>query len=288
MLLPAIGLVPLRYYAFADRYTYVPLIGIFIVAVWGAVDLLGRSLYGRIAGGFIAAAVLLTCSICSAEQAVVWHNSYTLWSHALKVDANNVIANTHMGSLLIRSDRCREAEPYFRKAVDVCQRRGYTTAGPYRDLADALWLQGKSREAIVFYLRALEIDPNSGKTHHKVGIGLLGQGKFQDAEEHFLTALVLEPKSPELHANLGAALYNQGRFSAAAAHLVEAVRLRPNYAKGHNMLGMALESQGKLGEAIHHYSQAAQIDPGLSEASRNLVAASEAQRRLNTASPGSP
>lgn len=278
-ILPVLGLVPLGNYAFADRYTYVPLIGVFVTVVWALADALSRLRRGAVFGTGLAAAAFACCLVTSARQATFWHDSLTLWGHALSVEPDNYVANMQYGAELLEQHRCRDAEPYFRRAIAVCEARGYGSPFPYSDLGDALWLQGKQRAAMQLYERSLELDPSAAHIRHKLGLGWLNQNRPRHAEREFRAALEVEPSWPALRANLGAALFNQRRFREAAAELRTAVRLDPDYATGHNMLGMALEQLGRVSEAVQQYEKAVRLDPNLGAARRNLTAASRKQRQ---------
>lgn len=234
-LVPVIGLVQVGEQAMADRYTYVPLIGLFIVVAWGAVDLSRRwrlpmPLLSTAAGG-----VLLACMICSNIQTSHWRNTMTLFQQALDVTANNYLA--------------------------------------YNNVANVLASQGKLEQAVASYSEALRIKPDYVNARNNLGTTLHDQGKYGKAVSHFSEALRIKPDSAEAHNNLGVTLVTQGKIDEAIAHHFEALRIRPNYAAAHNSLGVALAMQGKLEKAVAHFSEAIRIKPDYTEARHNLALA---------------
>ncbi len=234
-LVPVIGLVQVGEQAMADRYTYVPLIGLFIVFAWGAVDLARRlrpqmPLLSTATGG-----VLLACMICSNIQTSHWRNTMTLFQQALDVTANNYLA--------------------------------------YNNVANVLASQGKLEQAVASYSEALRVKPDYVNARNNLGTTLHDQGKFGEAVAHFSEALRIKPDSVEAHNNLGITLVAQGKIDEAIAHHFEALRIRPNDAAAHNSLGVALAMQGKLEEAVAHFSEAIRIKPDYTGARKNLALA---------------
>jgi tetratricopeptide (TPR) repeat protein len=231
-LVPVIGLVQVGEQAMADRYTYIPLIGLFIVVVWGAVDLARKWRYKTLLLGTSAGGVLLACMICTHLQVSHWRTTMTLFQHALDVTANNYLA--------------------------------------YNNVANVLASQGKLQEAVASYSEALRIKPDYVNAHNNLGTTLDELGRFGEAVAHFSEALRIKPDFAEAHNNLGIALVARGEIDKAIAHHSEALRIRPDYAGAHNCLGVALAMQGKLEEAVAHFSEAIRIAPDDAEARHNL------------------
>jgi Flp pilus assembly protein TadD len=244
-LVPVIGLVQVGAQAMADRYTYLPLIGLFIMIAWGAYDLVRSWRYGKLALTLAATSLLSALIVCASLQVSQWKNSLTLFDHALQVTDNNGQIHNNLGNVLAE--------------------------------------KGKLQEAISHYTRALKINPNYGEAHINLAVALASQGKLQNAMNHYSTALRLKPSSPELHNNLGVALFGQGYIPAAIDHYLAAVQLKPDYAEAHNNLGNALAQQEKLVEAEVHYSKALKIRAHYPEAHNNLGVALARQGRLNEA-----
>lgn len=231
-LVPVIGLVQVGEQAMADRYTYLPLIGLFIIIVWGVADIVKGWKHRRMAVAISAGVMLSSLMICNWLQVKNWRDSVSLFEHTLNVTSNNYVAH-------------------------------YT-------LGNALALQGNHQEAVDHYNEALRIKPNYAEAHHNLGNALTLQGSLTEAVAHYSEALRIKPDYAEAHRNLGVNLDRQGEHEEAIKHYAEALRISPNDAQSHNNLGVALAEQGRLGEAITHFSEAVRIKPDFTEAKRNL------------------
>jgi len=231
-LVPVIGLVQVGEQAMADRYTYVPLIGLFIIIAWGLADLGDENRRRRNLLTVSVISLLLLLAICSWKQARLWKNSLGVFQHALKVTTNNYVAH-------------------------------YT-------LGNALALQGNLVGAMVHYNEALRIKPNHAEVHNNLGNALALQGKLAEAVAHYKESLRISSRQGNTHRNLGVALDRQGKYEEAMRHYLEALRLNPQDAQSHNNIGVTLAEQGKLEKAIGHFSKAVRINPNFTEAQRNL------------------
>jgi tetratricopeptide (TPR) repeat protein len=245
-LVPVIGLVQVGMQAMADRYTYVPLIGLFIIVAWGVYDLVKGRRYQQVTLALAAGLVLLGVMTSAWLQVRHWKNSATLFKHALTINAKNYLAHNNLGAALIQ--------------------------------------QGEIEEGISHYIKALEIHPNYWLAHSNLGGYLVGQGEVEKAMYHCSEALRLNPNSPETHTNLGLALALQGRFEEATTHYFEALRLRPEYAPAHRNLGLALERLGRPQEALSHYAEAMRFKPDFVEAYLNLATVFTEQGNVAAAS----
>jgi protein O-mannosyl-transferase len=237
----------------ADRFTYVPLIGLFIMVAWGVPDLLVRWPLRRIdlpsfALPAAAALVILVCAVAARGQLQYWENSTTLWTRTLAVTTGNNIAHNNLGVIL----------------------------------AD----QGKLDEAIAHYSEALRIKPNYADAHNNLGVALDDQGKTDQAIAQYSEALRIRPDYANAHINLGIALASQGNLDEAISHFTEALRIEPDSAKAHNDLGIALASEGNLDEAIAHFTEALRIKPDYADAHNNLQVALD--RRAKGTDPATP
>jgi Tfp pilus assembly protein PilF len=231
-LVPVIGLVQVGEQAMADRYTYVPLIGLFIVVVWGFADLVKGWRSRRWVVSVSAAVMVLTLMAGSWLQVTHWKNSIKLFKHALDVTTNNYVAH-------------------------------YT-------LGNALALQGNLTGSVSHYNKALQIHPNFAEAHNNLGNALALQGNLTGAISHYNKALQINPDHAEAHRNLAVGLDRQGRHQEAIQHYAEVLRISPHDAQSHNNLGVALAEQGRLKEAVAHFTEALRIDPNFKEAQRNL------------------
>jgi len=247
-LVPVIGLVQVGEQAMADRYTYVPLIGLFIVVVWGFADLVKTWRSRRWVASISAAVLVLALMAASWLQVAHWKNSVKLFKHALDATTNNYVAH-------------------------------YT-------LGNALALQGNLAGSVSHYNKALQINPNFAEAHSNLGNALALQGNLSEANSHYYKALQINPDHAEAHRNLAVGLDRQGKHQEAIQHYAEALRIRPHDAQSHNNLGVALAEQGRLEEAVAHFTEALRIDPNFKEAQRNLELSQGLMDKSSTGSQG--
>ncbi|MBI4465355.1 MAG: tetratricopeptide repeat protein [Acidobacteria bacterium] len=278
-LVPVIGLVQVGDQAMADRYTYVPLIGLFLIAAWGIPDLLARWRYRRIVLPAAAGLVMAVCMIMARVQVQHWKNTLALWQYTLEVTTENYVAHYNLGVALSDQGKISEAIPHYAAAVRI--KPSHTLA--HNNLGLALVNQGRLDEAVVHFTEALRIEPHHALAHNNLGLALAKQGRFREAIAHYSEALRAQPDFAEAHYNLGLALVDQGKLGEAMAHYAEALRIKPNFADAHNHLGVALGNQGRFEEAAIHYSEALRLQPANAEAHNNLGVALANQGKFNDA-----
>ena len=310
-LVPVIGLVQVGLQATADRFTYVPIIGLAIMVAWGVPDLLEpyRSRLVVLAVSSSIALSLLTAR--SWVQVQYWRNSTVLFEHALQVTHRNYLAHNNLGAALFYQGKVEEAIDHYYQAIQIrpdydrayfnlgnafaelgnidTARRYYAKAPSFEpaeahnNLGRALAIQGKIEDAIANYLEALALKPDLAEAHNNLGDALARQGEFAEAIDSFSRALALDPKMAETHDNLGRALARQGRFAEAIEHFSRALALKPDFAEVHCHLGNTLARLGKLDEAVAQYTEALALKPDLAEAHNNLGAVLARQGKLKEA-----
>ena len=261
-LLPVIGIVQVGRQALADRYTYIPLIGLFIVIAWGAADLLARWPQRRTVLAAAAAVIVLACTITARAQVGYWQNSSTLWYHALSVTPDNDRAHNGVGILLMNSGHVAEATAHFSEAVRIDP----TFAAAQRNLGVALAAQGQVDAAVAHYREALRFNPDLAEAHHDLGVALAARGQFDEAIAEYKKALALTPNLAEAHGNLAGALVNEGKLDEAVAEYNETIRLKPTLAEAHSNLARVLTSQRRFDAAIDQYREALRIKPTFADA----------------------
>jgi tetratricopeptide (TPR) repeat protein len=244
-LVPVIGLVQVGIQSMADRYTYVPSVGLFIIVAWGVPDLLRALPHRRVAILSAAAVVIAVCAITARAQVQYWRDSLTLWEHAASITPGDAHVETALGSVLSE--------------------------------------KGKLAEATALYIDALQHEPQFAEAHNKLGVVLADQGRVADAIPHYEAALRAKPSLAEAHYNLGNALTAQGKLDEAIAQYHEALRIRPEDAATHNGLGSALDDQGRIEDAIAEYQQSIRLNPQFADAHNNLGAARAKQGRTDDA-----
>jgi len=276
-LVPVIGLVQVGTQAMADRYTYVPLIGLFIIIAWGFPDLLEKWRHRRIGLDLLAGAVLLISMICTWKQLHHWRNSITLWQHALSVTQNNYLAHENLGIAFAEQGMFEEAIAQQRKATQIMP----NSAEAHNNLAVALAQQGRFTEAVTHYYEVLRLRPDTAEAHNNLGNAMVELGKIEAAVDHYLRAIQLEPQYAEAYNNLGNALAQQRKLNEAIAHYAQALRIKPTYAKAHNNLGVALARQGRFDEAIARFKKALELQPEYAQARNNLEIAVQDKIKAN-------
>ena len=219
----------------ADRYTYLPQIGLCIAVAWGAAYVLftlrvrpapqnaaSNARDARTRGvAVVSAAIVVALMGCAWRQTTFWRDSRTLWEHALACTSDNSTAHTNLGAALVE--------------------------------------QGDTNAAIKHYETALSIQPNNPDAHSNLGALLAAAGRIDEAIEHYQTALEINPGASETHYNLGVAMARRGRIDDAIAHYRTALELSPDCVEAHANLGSALESQGNTAEAVKHFKIGADL-----------------------------
>jgi tetratricopeptide (TPR) repeat protein len=266
-LVPVIGLVQVGLQAMADRYTYVPIIGIFVVLVWGVAGIAENWPYRRAVLASAALIVVVTCCVLSWHQVRFWKDSVTLFTHALAVTNDNPIAHNNLGIALDGKGKVMEGIAHFSESVRIDP----LFSDGYFNMGAALARQGNVSAAVSCYAKALQLQPGFADVHVNLGIILASQGKLSEALDHFAQALKFKPESSEAHYNLALALEMQGRADEAIKQYLEALRLDPEHAESHNNLGVALLRQEKYDAAMRHFSQALRLRPDFADARQNLA-----------------
>ena len=278
-LFPVIGLVQVGVQSMADRYTYVPLIGLFILITWGIHDLMGRWRHGRIVAATCAALILSGFMAGASLQVRHWKTSTTLFTHALGTTSNNWLIHNNLGFALAKEGKLNEAISHYSEALQIKQ--NYAIA--HNNFGVALAKQGRLDEAISHYSEALRIKQNYAVAHNNLGVALRLQGRLDEAIRHHSEALRIRLDFAKAHNNLGIVLSMQGKTKEAIDHYSEALRIDPNLAEAHNNLGIVLDTQGEWEEAIRHYSEALRIDPDYAKAHFNLAGTLLRQKRVEEA-----
>jgi tetratricopeptide (TPR) repeat protein len=207
-LVPVIGLVQVGSQAMADRYTYIPLIGLFIMISWSSYDFVRGWRNTRVVLAISTGVVLLALMACTWVQVGLWKNSTTLFKHAFNVTDNNYKAHNLMGIALERQGRLKEALRQYSEALRI--KSDYPEA--YYNTGNVLMRQKRLKEALRQYSEALRIKPEYPEAHNNMGVALARQGRLKEAINHFYAALRIKPDFSDAHDNLGVALAQQGRI----------------------------------------------------------------------------
>jgi Tfp pilus assembly protein PilF len=256
-LIPVIGLVQVGDAAMADRYTYFPLIGIFIVFVWGMKEMCVSWRLPKPAAVFFAIIILSLAAVQTRSQLAYWQNSGTLFRHTLAVTSNNYVAWNDLGTHLSSQGQVPEAMDCFQKSLQIHP----DNADTLYNMGNALVRMGKIDEAITNYRRALEIDPSHADALANLGLALSAKMQFDEAVPCFEQALKLDPDSAAAHNNLATALFTEHRFADAAQHYREAIRLAPGNPQIYANLGDTMVRLGQPAEAVQNYELALRLNP---------------------------
>jgi len=260
MLVPVIGLVQVGIQSMADRYTYLPLVGIFIAAVWGAADLARRWRAARVPGLVFVGLLLLVCLGLTHRQVSRWRSSETLFRHTLEVTRNNPVAHHCLGCSLVEQGKIEEAEQHFAEAVRL-QPSNFEARN---NLGLALVIRGRVSEAIEQYEAVLNAHPRFAKTHYNLGRALELEGELDPAITHYERAVQLESNYTAARRSLAIALEKTGQIQPAIQHFAELLRVRPEDADARFDFSNLLAKAGSLQEAIGQielYLQARPDDP---------------------------
>lgn len=261
-LVPVIGFVQVGSQALADRFTYIPSIGIFILVVWSVPENWpGTSWLARrhwqkglavLAGG-----VVFALGVLSWRQTQYWKDSETVFKHSLAVAPESYVLHNNLGTILADHGKIEEAILHYAEANRIKPQDTF----PHSNLAILLVKLGKVDEAIRHYNEALKLDSKDAIVHNNLGLALAGLGRVEEARFHYLEALKTNPSYPSAHNNLAIQLAAQGKTDEAIAHYREALKEMPNYADAHSNLGFILANQGKTAEAMSHFQEALRSNP---------------------------
>ena len=256
-LVPVIGLVQVGIQSMADRYTYFPLIGVFIVFTWGAAEFCVKWRMPRPAVVFLAAIILFAAGVQTRSQIAYWQNSGTLFRHALTVTQNNYIAWNDLGTYLSSQRQVLEAMDCFQKSLEI----NPGNADTLYNLGNVFTKLGNMDEAISNYRHTLEIDPNRADALANLGFALAAKKQFDEAISCFEQALRLNPDFADAHNNFATVLFIKHQFAEAAQHYREAIRLSPDDPQLYANLGDALVKLGQIAEAVQNYQTAVRLNP---------------------------
>jgi protein O-mannosyl-transferase len=267
VLMPMIGIVPVGEFAHADRMTYLPQIGLYLMLTWTVADLSAGWRYRGAALGGLAAVILVALGICARTQTAYWRESEILWTHALACTTDNYMAHLHLGNALFQRGRLDEAIAEFQTALRIKP----LFAEAHYNLGDAFLKEGRVDEAITEYQEALHVNPNYAEAHNNLGNILLQKGGGDEAILHFQKALQIKPDYAAAHLDLGIALRQKGRMDEAIAQYQQALQIKPDYAEAFYNLGNALQQMGRVSDAITQYQMALQIEPANPAILNNLA-----------------
>lgn len=268
-LVPVIGVVQVGLQSRADRYAYVPLIGVFILAVWSAFDWANERRLRVTVLAVSSAVVLIALTVTTRIQSSYWQNGFTVFQHALSVTRDNYVADNDLGELLAQRGRLEEAAEHFASALEINPRFAHAR----HNMGMMLVQRGKLDEAIQEFSKAVEIDPRFADAYNKLGAALASKGRLDEAAADFAKAIEIDPTYASAHANLGSLYEQQGKIDEAVASYSTALRFMSDStmsAQTHFRLGKLLANTGKRREAIEHYRESLKLKPDYAPAQQAL------------------
>lgn len=274
-LVPVIGLAQAGAQSHADRYTYVPLIGIFIAVAWGVPDALPARRFRRLALATCSVVTVAALSTAAWVQAGYWRNSTTLFSHAVAATDRNWFALNNLGIAFTDHGRYRQAIGYFREAIGIKPdfAEGWYNLGVSHDSL------GQSREAIGYLGEALRIKPDYAEAWNSLGVACGRLGQYRQAIGYFRESVRIKPDNAEAWNNLGVAHDKLGQGLLAIDFYREALRADRFYAEAWKNLGISYGQLGQYRQAIGYFQEALRIKPDDAEARFNMIAAVDALDR---------
>jgi tetratricopeptide (TPR) repeat protein len=302
MLVPVSGMVAISADVFhADRYTYLPGIGLAIAAAWAVAEWSVRWKFRRLVLGSLMTVVIGMLMACTSLQASYWRDGETLWNHALSCNSANYMARNNLGRVFAQNGQAKAAIVQYRIALkikpDYLAARNALALALFQDgnvdeaiaeyrkaleinpdfvdalvnLGTALDAKGQVDDAIAQYRRALEINPDGVEARYNLGVKLFDKGELDDAIAQYRTVLEINPDAVQARNNLAIALYQKGRVDEAIVQYQKVLETSPRYAGAHNNLGVAFMNTGRMAEAMDQYRQALEIEPAYVDALKNLA-----------------
>ena len=296
MLVPMSGIVQVGWQSRADRYTYLPQIGLFLAITWGTIALFNKSPRSKPLLAVVGLLIVLALIVPTRAQTASWKNSVTLWQQAVANTSGNYVAYNNLGIALSADGQQDEAVAAFEKAIQINSSPAeaeynlgnifalkhnvteaiarYQTALRIKpdypeaeyNLGIALFQSGERYSAIYHYEKAVELKPDSAEMQATLANVLWMTGEANQAIEHYRRAAVIKPDSVEMECHLGDALAETNDLAGAIACYQIAARLQPQDAKVHNDLGILLAKLDRSNEAVAEWQRALQINPSYAEA----------------------
>jgi tetratricopeptide (TPR) repeat protein len=264
-LIPVIGIVQVGDQALADRYTYIPSIGLCIAVVWCGAEFARRARPPRVAIGAAIAALAL-CGVATARQVALWRNSTTLFAHAVAVTSDNALAHQVLGGSLLADGHVDEAIEHLEIALKLSP----DFPDAHANLGSALGIKQRYEEAIAHFRAALRTQ-DTPIVHYNLGTALVRSGHGDEAIHEFETALALEPRLPGPDASLGALLAARNRLDEASMHLSRALEMAPGDVEAHRSMAITRTLQGRVEEGIAEYGAVLERSPKDLDALNNIA-----------------
>jgi len=266
MLVPVIGLVQVGSQAYADRYTYLPVIGLLVALAWGAGELVARSRPGRIVAACACVLLLAVLSTLTARQVALWKDTWTLFSHTLAVTRDNPVAHQNLGDVLLKRGEVLPAKRHYEETLRLAP--GFADAR--NKLGSILGSLGRYDEAIAQFQEAIRLGDDA-QFRHNLGLVYAMRGRTDEAIREYEASVRLDPDNYLSLIRLGEALGSRGRFPEAVAHLRHALELAPANNEACRLLAVTLVQEGRIEEAVRAYGEILGRSPDDLDALNNVA-----------------
>jgi tetratricopeptide (TPR) repeat protein len=256
-LIPVIGIVQVGMQSIADRYTYLPLIGLFVILAWGGFALADRWRIDPVSLGVLSLVPIVVCAGLTRIQLTHWKDSVALFEHTLRWTSGNAIIENDLAAVYLARGSFAAASEHAAAAVKILPEY----ADALSNLGSALLSKGKIDESIACYRRALQLRPGDSDLYHDLGCALVKKNDWNGAMDELQTAVRLNPSAVSFHSDLARALLTNGKLDEGTQELQKTLQLAPNHWESHYYLGQISMNQGKIEEAANHFSDATRINP---------------------------
>ncbi len=250
-LVPVIGLVQVGVQTIADRYTYVPSIGIFIIFAWGIGELSAKWRYKKIILGIMALVLFTTLIMCTRSQVKLWKNNFTLFEHTLNVTEGNYVIHGNLGGALLDEDRFDEALIHLNQALAL--KPNYCNA--MNTKARVLLEKDEVDQAISIFKKVLNVEKDRPDTRNYLGLAYMKKGQLDLAVTSYEEAIELKPDHFRAMNNLGVVFQKQGETDLAIEQWEKALAVEPDHSQAHYNVAMAFAQKGQFDKANQHFEQ---------------------------------
>ena len=261
-LTPVIGVVQIGAQSMADRYTYVPIIGLFIIIAWGLFEFLARWSYQNLRFALIAAAASGVLMVVTWNQVRYWRTSVALFKHTIEVTENNYLAHNNLGQGLLLQGKTAEAVDHFKQSLKINENYGLA----HFNMGVALFNQKRFEEALEYFMNAEQIMPDNARVYYSLGKTLYRLDKLDKAVENLQQAIKIDPDYAEAYNDLGEALSGLEKYEKAVASFEQAIAINATYARAYYNYGNLWYHTGNLEYAMQNFIKAIKIDPAFAEA----------------------
>jgi len=261
----------------AERWAYVPFIGLYIIIAWGIPDIISRYRYKKTFLSATATIVLMMLIIITWRQTGYWKDDISLFSHSIKVNSKNFVGHTNLGQTYAERGEYKEAIYYFKEALKIHHNDGIVLNNLGRIYNEL----GQQENSAYYYFEAIRYNPRDVKANFELGRIYTDKGDLDRAIKHFSRVISLDSDSVIAHYNIGVILAKKGEVDNAIEYFSKALELNPDDAEIRCSFGIILMNQGKVNEAIKHFRYALHLDPNIGKAQEYLTRALNLTKKLD-------